>query len=32
MIEFDVDYCPHCGEEADGICYVCNECGEEITE
>ncbi len=32
MIDFDIEYCPHCGMEINYEANTCTECGEEMTE
>ena len=29
MADFDIEFCPHCGEEIDYVANTCPECGEE---
>lgn len=32
MADFDIEFCPHCGEEVDESGLICEECGESISE
>ena len=32
MADFDVKFCPHCGEEIDYVANTCSGCGEELPE
>lgn len=32
MADFDIEYCPYCGEEIDDGGLICEECGEVISE
>ena len=29
MADFDIEFCPHCGEEIDYVANTCPECGED---
>lgn len=32
MVDFDIEFCPHCGEEVWEESIVCYECEKEITK
>ncbi len=32
MADFDVDFCPHCGEELNYVGGTCSECGSDVPE
>ena len=32
MADFDVKFCPHCGEEIDYVANTCSGCGGELPE
>ncbi len=32
MVDFDIKYCPHCGEEIDFVANTCPDCGEDLTD
>lgn len=32
MVTFDIEFCPHCGEEIHYVANTCPECGEELSD
>ena len=30
MADFDIEFCPHCGEEINYVASTCSECGEDL--
>ena len=30
MADFDIEFCPHCGEEINYMASTCSECGEDL--
>lgn len=30
MADFDIEFCPHCGEEINYTANTCSECGEDL--
>ncbi len=30
MADFDIEFCPHCGDEINYTANTCSECGEDL--